>query len=412
MPAPARKVSFHLLCRITIEGAFSDYALRTREVDGLSERDRNLTTEIVYGTLRWQGWLDVSLSRASSRPLDEIDPRLLVLLRMSVYQMSRMDRIPDRAVVHDAVEIARAAVGKGSDRFVNAVLRRIGLQRPWQDPAFEESLADAARVSLPEWLWRRWSARFGREAALAYARTLLAPPRRAVRAAEAPPGFESSPLVPGAWLEMPGAPPTRDAAAFQDEASQLIPHLFGDLEGRTVWDACAAPGGKTSALVDLAGRHGHVVASDLRLPRVPPAGSAGFLVADAAAPPFRVRFDAVLADVPCSGLGTLRRNPEIKWRLAESDLQRLSLLQGAIVRAVAGTVGPGGRLLYSTCSTEPEENEDVVETFLGGVPGFRRMRPETPAGIGAWIDPSGSVRTFPSEHRWDGFFAALMIREP
>jgi 16S rRNA (cytosine967-C5)-methyltransferase len=409
MPAPARKVSFQLLCRITIEGAFSDYALRTPEVDRLSERDRNLATEIVYGTLRWQGWLDVALGRASSRPLHAIDPRLLVLLRMSVYQMARMDRIPDRAVVHDAVEIARADVGKGSDRFANAVLRRVAAERPWQSPGFEDSLPDAARVSLPEWLWRRWSARFGREAALAYARTLLEPPRRAVRSGEALPGFEPSDLVPGAWLEVPGAQRQRGPAAFQDEASQLIPYLFGDLAGRTVWDACAAPGGKSSTLASLAGPHGRVVASDLRLPRL--AGAFDLLIADATAAPFRVRFDAVLADVPCSGLGTLRRNPEIKWRIAETDLERLSSLQGAIVRSVAQTVAPGGRLLYSTCSTEPEENEHVVEAFLRGEAGFRRLRPATPAGIEAWTDPAGSVRTFPSGHFWDGFFAALMVRE-
>src|SRR5262249_20652698 len=163
------------------------------------------------------------------------------------------------------------------------------------------------------------------------------------------------------------------------------------------------PGGKTATLVSQAGRSGRVVASDVRLPRVTQAGELAWLIADATAPPFRAPFDAVLADVPCSGLGTLRRNPEIKWRLGHGDGGRLSSLQGGILRAAAETVAPGGRLLYSTCSTEPEENEEVVHAFLRGAAGFRRLRPDTPAGIGDWIDDAGSVRTFPSGRRWDGF---------
>ncbi|PYV14710.1 MAG: 16S rRNA (cytosine(967)-C(5))-methyltransferase RsmB, partial [Acidobacteria bacterium] len=169
MAAPARSIAFDVLCRVSIEGGYSDYALNAPSVARLQARDRNLVTEIVYGTLRWQGWLDFLLSRVSARGWEEVDPRVGVLLRMSLYQISRLERIPAYAAVHEAVEIARARVGHGAGRFVNAILRRLARERPWQAPGLQDALPETARVSLPEWLWRRWAARFGTAQALAYA---------------------------------------------------------------------------------------------------------------------------------------------------------------------------------------------------------------------------------------------------
>jgi 16S rRNA (cytosine967-C5)-methyltransferase len=206
-----------------------------------------------------------------------------------------------------------------------------------------------------------------------------------------------------------------------DEASQLVPFLMGAEEGWEVWDACAAPGGKSLILKELVAPGGKVISSDSSLRRAlflkrrlanagPPASM--LIVADAGAhPPFCLQFDAVLVDAPCSGLGTLRRNPEIKWRFSEDRLAEFHRRQSEILNATCAAVRPGGRLLYATCSTEPEENETVVAEFLERHPDFSRVRPDVPTGIDQWVDAEGLVRTFPTVRLWDGFFAALLKRQ-
>jgi 16S rRNA (cytosine967-C5)-methyltransferase len=208
---------------------------------------------------------------------------------------------------------------------------------------------------------------------------------------------------------------------IQDEASQLIPHLMGEVNGWSIWDACAAPGGKSAILCENAGETGFVVSSDLSWQRckrlahtLSECGSAKsrVLVLDARkAPPLRKAFDAVIADVPCSGLGTLRRNPDIKWRFTPEQLLALRSSQEQFLDSVSDAVRRGGYLLYSTCSTEPEENEEVVFAFLGRHPEFKIMRPSHPPGIEALLDERGLVRTFPGIRLWDGFFAALMLHD-
>jgi len=218
----------------------------------------------------------------------------------------------------------------------------------------------------------------------------------------------------------PGAQDFSSDLKTQDEASQLIPHLLGDVRGEFIWDACAAPGGKTSILCANTGPSGRVVASDISRKRLFQLGEmlrrSGFkpeiAVADAGiASPFRAYFDIVLVDVPCSGLGTLRRNPEIKWRLREENLARFQKVQSNIIRSVSETVRKGGRILYSTCSTEPEENEYVIGSFLETHPHFAIERPTDPDGIDAWVGEDGYLRTFPSTRCWDGFFAAVLRRQ-
>jgi 16S rRNA (cytosine967-C5)-methyltransferase len=426
MISPARKLAFKLLCKIEAQRVFSDDALHSESMGQLEIRDRNLTTEIVYGTLRWQGLLDYVLSGASARPWQEVVPGARMLLRMSVYQMWQMDRIPDHALVNDAVELAKHELGRGIDRYLNGILRHLARCRPWKETAFLSGAPPWVRASVPVWLWERWSARYGENAAKEFCLSLNERPQSAFRfdtdaGAKPPLGSVRSDIVPGAAIRDPGQP-DQDSSYHnrQDEASQLIPYLLGADRGWRVWDACAAPGGKTAVLLGICGESGQVIASDLRRERVErltgllrSAGKlkAHMLVADAAKPgPFRGLFDAVLADAPCSGLGTLRRNPEIKWHFTPADFVSLQQTQMQILESVSASVRIGGRLLYSTCSTEPEENEQVIEAFLRSHPDFVLRQPDSPPGIAGWIGKDGMVRTFPSSRLWDGFFAALMVR--
>jgi 16S rRNA (cytosine967-C5)-methyltransferase len=425
--SPARTAAFSVLRRIELDKAFSDEVLNSSAMTRLLPADHRLMTETVYGSLRWQLLLDHLLSQVSGRPVQDLDREILIILRMSLYQLWRMDRVPDHAVVHDAVEIAKSRqMSRGATGFVNGVLRSLGRQRPWAKQGFPQDMPLWIEHSLPEWLWYRWMSRFGAETAGEYAASLNLPPRSAFRRAgildteaSAASGLEQSEIVPGAYFLQAA----RDAAGYriQDEASQLIPQILGPMRGSRIWDACAAPGGKSAILHEMCSPGGAVVSSDIRHRRIKraahlvstAAASARSLalVADASGPaPFRTEFDAVLADVPCSGLGTLRRNPEIKWRLQPEDLARLAAIQLCILSAVSKQVRPGGQLLYSTCSTEPEENEEVIEHFLEQSPQFRIARPVHPPGIDAWVDNSGFLHTFPSTRLWDGFFAAIMIR--
>ena len=441
--APARTAAAAALDLVDSRRRHSDDVLNSDLVAGLEIRDRNLVTEIVLGTLRWRGWLDHILAAGIDRDLEAVESRVLSLLRMSLYQMSRMDRIPDHAIIHDAVDLAKVNLRKGAAGFVNGVLRNLARQRPWRNPEFHRDCPLWDRVSLPRWLWQRWEDRYGTDRACEYALSLNRAPRSAFRfagpragkptAGEVPPGrsrddspfvrpfYTASEIVPGACLlEVPQTGAWRDDVRFQDEASQLIPYLLDPREGSIVWDACAAPGGKAAILRENLGESGYLIASEklpLRAARLRTTLSrvggakCDLLVLDAGSPPpFRGQFDAVLADVPCSGLGTLRPNPELKWRIDPGCLPDFSRRQSAILGSVACSVRVGGLLLYATCSTEPEENEGVVEAFLGLNHGFHLVRPSAPPGISAWIDATGMFRSYPSPRIWDGFFAALMVR--
>jgi 16S rRNA (cytosine967-C5)-methyltransferase len=426
MISPARKLSYKLLCRIDSGSSFSDDALNSEVMERLEGRDRNLTTEIVYGSLRWQGALDHILAGVSARPWQTVEPEARTLLRMSVYQMWQMDRIPDHALVNDGVELAKRELGKGIDKYVNGILRKLVRTRPWTEDGFWLKAPRWARASLPQWLWDRWAGRYGETAAMEFALSLNRPPLPAFRSTAGRPESLSaeavlSDLVPGAAIRTSDISEQDRRFGYQDEASQLVPYLLGSpARGSRVWDACAAPGGKTAVLCGLYGETGQVVASDVSRTRMArlrhlfeneEVSVPAMVVADASkTPPFRCRFDAVLADVPCSGLGTLRRNPEIKWRFRPEDFGALQKTQGEILAAVAGAVRIGGYLLYSTCSTEPEENEDVIKSFLSAHSEFRLETPVEPHGVDNWISHDGMLRTFPGSRLWDGFFAALMLR--
>ena len=247
MIATARIASFQLLSLINANKIFSDDALNSPTIEKLEARDRHFATELVYGSLRLQGALDHILTGFISMPWKKVEPDAKILLRMGLYQLWQMDRVPDHAIVNDAVELAKKELGKGIDRFINAVLRRLTRERPWEKEGFLQDAPIWARASLPEWLWRRWADRFGESAAFAYASSLNKPPQSAFHALDGEavkPEIECIPssLVPGALIRV--SAPEKNAAGlhYQDEGSQLIPYLLGASEGWKVWDSCAAPG--------------------------------------------------------------------------------------------------------------------------------------------------------------------------
>jgi len=426
-PSPARNLAFRLLERIEERRLNSDAAVNAPEMDQLDVRDRHLAAEMIYGVLRRRATLDWLLADRSSRPWKEIATKTKIILRMSLYQLWMLDRIPDHALVNDAVELAKRELGAGVSRYVNGILRGLARQRPWTEKNWIDGAPEYAQVSLPSWLWTRWLKRFGRAAAKEFASSLLLPPRAAFRGSGTrSSGFQAdrSEIVPDAFLAIDADKDRENrfpaGVCFQDEASQLIPWLAGTLfPGTRIWDVCAAPGGKSAVFAGMPCEGMFLVSSDVNTGRMEhlrgvlreTAAVPLVLAADAGRPPpFRSAFDLVCADVPCSGLGTLRRNPEIKWRIRPEDIDRLRKTQGRILASVSAAVRSGGRLLYSTCSTEPEENERVIEEFLGTHPDFRLQAPVQPAGIEHWIGNDRMVRTFPSRRLWDGFFAALLVK--
>jgi len=390
-------------------------------------RDRALLHELVLGTLRRRGWLDHVISRLSSRPFESLSPATTDALRLGAYQLLFL-RVPAHAAVSESVELARELEPRAAG-FVNAILRRLQREGP---PAEPDSASDPlgwmrTAGSLPGWLAERWLARLGPAVALARARAaLLVPPtfvRLNPRVADArerlaASGLELEPAeVPGAWRVSGGpiAPLAESGVVYvQDEGSQLVARLAAG--PGLLLDACAAPGGKALLLADLAGSDTRVVAADAsrerlavmrRLARRWGATRLQLLGADALQPPFRREFDGVLLDAPCSGLGTLARNPDIRWRITAADLERQRDRQRSLLASLARLVRAGGQLVYATCSLEPEETHEVVDAFLAENPRF--ALDELPE----WARPfarDGRVELDPAQRAGDGFFAVRLRR--
>jgi 16S rRNA (cytosine967-C5)-methyltransferase len=439
--SPARRVAYEVLQRVESGHDFAADLLRTPKVSSLSEPDQSLATELVLGVLRRRAELDACIARLSGKSLDYFDPEIVTILRVAVYQIRRLDRIPKSAAVNEAVEMAKAARKRSASGLVNAVLRKCEPLRG----ACADSDQEALRLALPSWLGERWTQRFGLETASALARWSLEAPRTAVRltdAADEPEAIrrdlaaedvEAEPsLYSSRALVVSRGTVTRTKLCrerrlvVQDEASQVVGSLVKPEARQRVLDLCAAPGMKTSQVAaDL--REGLLVACDRSARRLHAmARVAGHLIPgtvrwyrvqlDASRPlPFATRFDRILLDAPCSGTGTLARNPEIKWRLKPEDIVRFSDLQARMLRGALPMLVPGGRLIYATCSLEREENEEVVERALSEASGFRRLtRDEL---IAEWpklaplFDSDGYFRTRPDLHPVDGFCAAVILRE-
>ena len=470
MIAPARWAAYHVLRAVNERRADLPQALAHTRASLRDARDRALAGEIATGTLRRQGTLDYLVAHFARRPAARLDPEVLDILRLSIYQLLHLNRVPAAAAVHDAVELARRA-GKGSaSGLVNAVLRAVTRERrqlPLPEPpagmASTDPLASDADVRLggaraaaldylsitlshPRWLVERWLDRHGFAIAAAWARFNNTPApltlrvnRLKIRAGDLVDALAAHAVIvrptryaSDGFVVTRGNPlttPLADRGWFivQDEASQLVAALARVQPGDRVLDACASPGGKTLALAAMMGNRGLLVATDLRDQRLDllrqtvtrcAATSVRLVQMDLREPlPFGERFDCVFVDAPCSGLGTIRRDPEIRWRRTETDLDRLARLQLAMLDRAAGGVRPGGRLIYATCSSEPEENERVVEQFLAAHGEFRLLRAgsgrdEALPALESVVDQSGYLRTDPHAHGLEAFFGALLARGP
>jgi 16S rRNA (cytosine967-C5)-methyltransferase len=447
MIAPARVAAYEVLRAVNSGRSDLPRALvRVRDRLG-DERDRALTGEIATGTLRWQGTFDHVIAALSGRPLAKLDPEILDILRLTLFQLLHLDRVPASAAVNDAVALAKRAGKRSAAPFVNALARRASRQRgqlplpprPGPDGAREEQLAYlTAALSHPRWLAERWLDRDGFEAAEAWMRFNNAPAPLTLRvnslrgtvaevsARLAAEGVDTvaGRYAPEALIVVRGQPLASAAYAdglvlVQDEASQLVGLFAGAEPGERVFDACASPGGKTLALLAAMGGSGLLVAADVRDARVAlleatlrrgGGDAVRVLQADASRPlPFGPVFDRVLLDAPCSGLGTLRRDPDLKWRRRAEELPKLAAAQRRMIDEAFAVLRPGGTLVYATCSSEPEENEDVVRTWLQSRPDARLVSPPRwPERLSALLDSDGCLRTLPHRDGLEAFFAAAV----
>jgi 16S rRNA (cytosine967-C5)-methyltransferase len=450
--SPARAAAFDILLRVERESSYAADLLHSQAHASLSTPDHALATELVMGVLRWRSRLDAEIRTASSQPLYKLDIEILIALRLALYQFLWLDRVPQRAALYESVELVKRARKRSAAPFVNAVLRKLSTA-PRKPDIFAEDQnsspeALASALAQPLWLVERWAREYGLSAAQQICNHNQSVPTAAIRlrtpTAERQLNQEGITLLPGCLLASARRVQAGDVAktqafrtgqiVIQDEASQLVAALVGrDVlkGGSRVLDCCAAPGGKTLALADhnptatitAVELHSHRARLLQRLLRAHASqpGQIQIVSADAQHLPLSLRFDRVLADVPCSGTGTLARNPEIKWRLGINDLPELHERQAAILRSAMARVAPGGRLVYSTCSLEKEENENVVEQTLSEDHSFRLLdcRPELDrlkaSGQLTWPNPAsltrGSyLRTLPGVHPCDGFFAATLER--
>jgi 16S rRNA (cytosine967-C5)-methyltransferase len=441
-----RQAACSVLLRIWKERCYADQ-LMDRELTGgrLSGPDRGLFAELVFGVLRRQGTLDHILSGLLTQPLAKLEPQVLIFLRVGLYQLVYLDRIPESAAVNESVNLVKNALPRASG-LVNAVLRNYLRRKDtisFPDPISAPAESIAARHSHPLWLVKQWISQRGQaeSESLAEASSRQAPlnlrantlrisrddllhkiTANGIKAASclfSPHGI----LIEGRHA-VPGLPGFHEGLfTVQDEASQLAGLLLEPQPGERVLDACAAPGGKATHLAQQMENRGEVLAMDIsgsKLSLVRETASrlglsiihtrAADLLSTSAFP--EAAFDRILLDAPCSGLGVIRRNPEAKWRLTPADITRLAEAQKKMLKNAVRMLKPGGRLLYSTCSTTQEENEAVVQDFLSRqddcvLENLNQCFP-------LWVDlftGEGMMRTWPHRHGMDGFFAARLRKK-
>lgn len=441
MLSPARAAAFDILLRVERQSAYASELLHSERYQKLSPPDHALCTALVMGVLRWRSALDAAIEEIASQPLAKLDLEVLVALRLGAYQLGWLERVPARAAIYESVELVKKARKRSASPFANAVLRKLAAQAAKLRPAVPANTSTpnlAAAWAHPEWLVKRWVAQYGAEQAARICAYDQQVPLTAIRLRHARADEElrqaGVELAAGAFLadarrvllgEITHTAAFRQSrVAIQDEASQLVAALVGS--GEHLLDCCAAPGGKTAILAER-NPDSQIIAAELHpqrarlLRRLVRADNVKVICADAENLPVSGVFDRILADVPCSGTGTLARNPEIKWRLKPEDLADLHARQVAIATAALNRLVPGGRLVYSTCSLEREENQAVVEELLSSTAGLRlldcrgELKRMQERGEVVWRDLESVtdgpyLRTLPGVHPCDGFFAAIVER--
>jgi 16S rRNA (cytosine967-C5)-methyltransferase len=452
----ARTIAFDVLIGVEKQNAYADDALRTALDDNLDIRDASLATELSFGVLRWQRLLDFLIDRHLAKATKKLDTEVRIAARLGAYQLLFLDRVPARAAVNESVELVKRARKSSAASLVNAILHKIA-EKPYSGKAASSAIASllpadlnlaeklSIKLSHPTWMVERWLKTFGEQRTCAlleadnHAPELSGYLFHADRREEATRSLERAGcrIRPGrllreAWTFEGGNPGASETVrqgwvAIQDEASQAVAHLLHAQPGDRVLDLCAAPGGKTLLLARAVGPEGHVTAADLHEHRVRAmkerfehAGVRNVqeVVLEGTDPlPFESAFDRILVDVPCSGTGTLARHPEIKWKLRVEDLADLHRRQVRLLRNALPHLTAGGRLVYSTCSLEPEENESVVDEVLAKTSDTFALVDARSAiksiladsvDVTNIVSANGFFRTFPPEHGTDGFFAAVI----
>jgi len=453
-PTLPRMIAIRVVERVQRAGAYADLALHHALVEShLPAADRGLATELVYGTLRWRGRLDYLIHQALDRDPAKLEPLVASALRVGAYQLFFSDRIPASAAVDEAVRCARAMGLERATGLINAVLRRLareGAEIPLPELASDPLGHLVHACSLPAWLAERWLAELGPEEAAALATALNAPAPVTARANRTKisraelleelrarfPDVVACRFAPDGIVLGGRGDPGQDPAflggrmSLQDEASQLVVELLDPQPGDRILDTCAAPGTKTAAIAERLGGEGpggrgHVLALDRHPRRLKlvargvrrlQIGGVATLERDATKSLEDLLehggpFDRILVDAPCSGLGSLRRNPDARWRIQPRELAELAVVQRAILESAAAVLRPGGSLVYSTCTLTREENDEVVRGFLATRSRWRiASREEAPASLRQLVDEGGALRIWPHRHDMDGFFAVRLIK--
>lgn len=438
--SPSRKAAFDVLFKIDREEAFSSVLLPYHSA-GLSEADRGLCYEVTYGVLRHKLYLDLIIGHFASNK--KLDPAVSIAIQMALFQIIFLDRIPAHSAINESVELVARARKRSAKGFVNAILRNF-LRNRWEPGCIDQTDRLVTKTSHPRWLVEKWVHDLGFENAARLCEANNKPGNASFRLTRkfdvrfrkrSPPPEElktllgiddrekiaGSTIVAGGYAADRISPRLRELANggmiyFQDEASQLVASSISLKKGDRMLDVCAAPGGKTTLIAANTGDlSSSIVSGDLHENRVKllrenadrqGCESVATLRYDALTSlPFgNATFDHVLVDAPCSGTGTIRNNPEIRYRLKETDIREMASKQLSILKESSRVVRPGGTLTYSTCSIETEEDEQVAEAFVGNQSEFARIRPDVQD---RFLTGRGYARTFPHVDGTDGFFLAV-----
>ena len=447
MIAPARRAATEVLAAVDAGRWDLATALAQAHPTLQDARDRALLTELATGVQRWKLALDFAIHALTKRQPADLDPDVRATLRLGLYQLQHATRIPASAVVNDAVEIVKRGPTRSASGMVNAVLRRVVREGspllpepprvPDSDPQWRaQALAWLAIThSHPAWLVERWLDRFGLEATEAWVRYDNTPANVTVwplvASANAPSALADlegvdTRFVPGGRVLSSGRealPLIADGVAYaQDEASAAVGVVAGSVGRGRVLDACASPGGKSLAMRPYLPDGARLVANDVRARRVAllastmariPGDRVAIVRSDARHLPFDRSIDTLLIDAPCSGLGVLRREPDVRWRRTAADLAAMATLQRSLIEEGLRALAPGGRLIYATCSSEPEENEDLVADLLDSDVGLARAdlrQAGLPQSMTPLLTDDGALRTWPHAHGLDAFYAVVVVR--